>query len=55
MQVDDITIKDIDKSLLDAEYVSNDEISTTLYLSLLLGKPMLVEGPREWVKLNSLK
>lgn len=45
MQVDDITIKDIDKSLLDAEYVSNDEISTTLYLSLLLGKPMLVEGP----------
>ncbi len=45
MQVEDITIKDIDKVLLDASYVSNNEISTTLYLSLLLGKPMLIEGP----------
>ena len=31
--------------LLDASYVSNNEISTTLYLSFLLGKPMLIEGP----------
>jgi MoxR-like ATPase len=31
--------------LLEASYVSNNEISTTLYLSLLLGKPMLIEGP----------
>ncbi|WP_407391368.1 AAA family ATPase [Methanobrevibacter sp.] len=45
MQVENITIKDIDKSLLDANYVSNNEISTTLYLSFLLGKPMLIEGP----------
>ena len=45
MQVEDITIKDIDRMLLDASYVSNNEISTTLYLSLLLGKPMLIEGP----------
>lgn len=45
MQVDNITIKDIDKSLLQASYVSNNEISTTLYLSFLLGKPMLIEGP----------
>lgn len=45
MQVEDINIKDIDKLLLDASYVSNDEISTTLYLSLFLGKPMLIEGP----------
>ena len=45
MQVEDITIKDIDKLLLDESYVSNNEISTTLYLSLLLGKPMLIEGP----------
>ena len=45
MQVEDITIKDIDKLLLDASYVSNNEISTTLYLSFLLGKPMLIEGP----------
>ncbi|MBQ8016724.1 MAG: MoxR family ATPase [Methanobrevibacter sp.] len=45
MQVENINIKDIDKMLLDADYVSNNEISTTLYLSLLLGKPMLIEGP----------
>ncbi len=45
MQVENINIKDIDKLLLDEEYVSNNEISTTLYLSFLLGKPMLIEGP----------
>ena len=45
MQVDDITIKDIDKALLKSNYVSNNEISTTLYLSFLLGRPMLIEGP----------
>ena len=45
MQVENISIKDIDKSLFNEDYVSNDEISTTLYLSLLLGKPMLIEGP----------
>ena len=45
MQTENITIKDIDKLLLDAEYVSNKEISTTVYLSLLLGRPMLIEGP----------
>lgn len=45
MQVEDITIKDIDKILLDEGYVSNSEITTTLYLSFLLGKPMLIEGP----------
>ena len=45
MQVDNISIKDIDEKLLSAEYVSNNEISTTLYLSFLLGKPMLIEGP----------
>ena len=44
MQVSIITIDDIDKKLLDAQYVSNDEISTTLYLSLFLGKSMLIEG-----------
>lgn len=45
MQVENISIKDIDKGLLNADYVSNNEISTTLYLSFLLGKPMLIEGP----------
>ena len=45
MQIDNISIKDIDKSLLNASYVSNNEISTTLYLSFFLGKPLLIEGP----------
>jgi len=45
LQVENITIKDIDESLLQSNYVSNNEISTTLYLSFLLGKPMLIEGP----------
>ena len=45
MQVDNISIKDIDKSLLKSDYVSSREISTTIYLSFLLGKPMLIEGP----------
>ncbi|WP_305515672.1 MULTISPECIES: MoxR family ATPase [unclassified Methanobrevibacter] len=45
MKVEDINIKDIDKLLLKENYVSNNEISTTLYLSFLLGKPMLIEGP----------
>ncbi len=45
MQVENISIKDIDEYLLKADYVSNTEISTTLYLSFLLGKPMLIEGP----------
>ena len=45
MQVENINIKGIDKMLLEESYVSNTEISTTLYLSFLLGKPMLIEGP----------
>ena len=45
MQSDEITIKDIDKYLASESYVSNKEISTTVYLSFLLGKPMLIEGP----------
>lgn len=45
MQTENITIKDIDDLLLNSEYVSDNEISTTVYLSLLLGRPMLIEGP----------
>lgn len=45
MQTENITIKDIDGLLLNSEYVSNNEISTTVYLSLFLGRPMLIEGP----------
>ena len=45
MQSEELSIKDIDKYLLDEKYVSNKEISTTLFLSFLLNKPMLIEGP----------
>ncbi|WP_458404060.1 AAA family ATPase [Methanobrevibacter sp.] len=45
MQTENINIKDIDRLLLDGQYVSNNEISTTVYLSFLLGRPMLIEGP----------
>jgi len=45
LQTENITIKDIDELLLNSEYVSNNEISTTVYLSFLLGRPMLIEGP----------
>ena len=45
MQTENINIKDIDQMLLDESYVSNNEISTALYLSFFLGKPMLIEGP----------
>ena len=45
MQSEGLSIKDIDKALLNEQYVSNKEISTTLFLSFLLGKPMLIEGP----------
>lgn len=41
----DLRVTDIDKILISNDYVSNNEISTTLYLSLILGKPMLIEGP----------
>lgn len=45
MNNEDLRITDIDKILIDNNYVSNNEISTTLYLSLILSKPMLIEGP----------
>lgn len=45
METQDVTIRDIEKILLDNNYISNSEISTTLFLSFLLGKPMLIEGP----------
>ena len=45
MQSEELSIKDIDKYLLKEKYVSNKEISTTLFLSFLLNKPMLIEGP----------
>ena len=45
LQIEDISIKDIDKMLLESDYVSNNEISTTLYLSFFFFFLMLIEGP----------
>ena len=41
----DTNIKEIDKILGKNNYVSNSEISTTLFLSFSLEKPILIEGP----------
>ncbi|MCC7554370.1 MAG: MoxR family ATPase [Methanobacteriaceae archaeon] len=41
----DITTKEINKILLKNNYVPNSEISTTLFLSFSLNKPILIEGP----------
>lgn len=45
MSDEKFSIKDVNKALSKNSYVSNSEISTTLYLAFLLGKPMLIEGP----------
>lgn len=38
MQIDDLSVKKIDKILLNENYVPDNEISTTLYLSFLAWK-----------------
>lgn len=43
--MDDINIDNINKGLLEHNYVSDSEITTTVYLSLALNKPVLIEGP----------
>ncbi|WP_295721455.1 MoxR family ATPase [uncultured Methanobrevibacter sp.] len=43
--MEDISLKDIDKGLLERNYVSNSEITTSVYLALALSKPVLIEGP----------
>ncbi len=39
------TIEMVDEALLGAKYLSNRTISTTVFLSIVLRKPILVEGP----------
>jgi len=34
----------LQSALTDAQYIANDELATTAYLSLALGKPLLLEG-----------
>ncbi|MGN0093837.1 MAG: AAA family ATPase [Methanobrevibacter sp.] len=43
--MENINIDDINKGLLENNYVSDSEITTTIYLSLALNKPILIEGP----------
>lgn len=40
-----LDVKSINDKLLENNYVSNSEITTTVYLSLALKKPILIEGP----------
>jgi len=42
---EELTLKNIKKSLNDIGYVSNDEITTSTFLALSLNKPILIEGP----------
>lgn len=39
------SIEEVDAALLSENYLSNREISTTVFLSIVLRKPILVEGP----------
>jgi MoxR-like ATPase len=41
---DDLVEDDLREMFEAADYVANDELTTTLYLALRLGKPLLVEG-----------
>ena len=45
MTDEELTIKAIEKKLESTGYISNNEISTTVFLSLSLNKPVLIEGP----------
>lgn len=45
MSNDEINIKSIKKLLEENGYIPNNEIATTIYLSFLLKKPILIEGP----------
>ncbi|MEP5762326.1 MAG: MoxR family ATPase [Litoreibacter sp.] len=38
------TPSELQRALVDAQYLANDALSTSAYLSLALGKPMLLEG-----------
>lgn len=42
---ENLDVKSINDKLLENNYVSNSEITTTVYLALALNKPILIEGP----------
>ncbi len=41
----DLSIKGIENKLAEVGYISSNEISTSMFLSLSLNKPILIEGP----------
>ena len=45
MTDEELTIENIEKKLESTGYISNHEISTSIFLSLSLNKPVLIEGP----------
>ena len=45
MSDEELTIDEIQNKLASTGYVSNNEISTAVYLSIFLNKPVLIEGP----------
>jgi MoxR-like ATPase len=45
MKKDHITKEQLEQALIQANYIPDDNILITLFLSLQLGKPILVEGP----------
>ena len=45
MTDEELTIEEIGKKLESTGYISNNEISTSVFLSLSLNKPILIEGP----------
>ena len=45
MADEELTIEEIEKKLESTGYISNQEISTSVFLSLSLNKPILIEGP----------
>lgn len=45
MSDEELTIDEIQNKLAGTGYVSNNEISTAVYLSIFLNKPVLIEGP----------
>lgn len=45
MSNEELTIKYIQDKLANSGYVTNDEITTSMFLALSLNKPVLIEGP----------
>ena len=45
MDKEELTIESIQDKLSEVGYISNDEISTSMFLALSLNKPVLIEGP----------